>query len=1274
MGQESQEKRKKEKEDVAELLGKKKKKDKKSTKLGPMRSSIRSNLDKKPLPGIITSPTASSMRSSIESLPETDVTPTSSRRSSFKGTPDKRILRRREPSRDNHEPPVEDEAEIDRARSELEGEQARLTKEKKLVQQEIEALLAENERKLTRKTKEHRLNLEEVEREHERLIESKKKDMEAEIKLQAEKLDGEMHKRLKRRKKEIEEEFDDEIQSCIRKNDKRKAETIRENQQELTRLKSEYEEEQDKYQRMLSKARKDFKDQNALQEAQDEILRLEKHMETKAVEFKEELEQWESMKARSADKFERELSEKEDEIQELKSQLASNITQIDQEKQRNERQLKDLQEELTLEKEKADLLRQRHDKKVSSGTKEVEELEMELELAQKDLSRERMKTKTAVEDLERAQTEINQLKEKNQQEQRDLVQKLQAADAELLNERAKVEKYMEELKAAESTIQTHEREIAVLKQLETKLEAELDNSSDMDRVKSQLVRERAKVEGFKNELKANEAMLKEIQTELEAARVTIQSHEKEIGILKQKETIESEMEGKEKEIQVLKVDFEAARIAIQERDDEIKFFKQIEKDLDTTRSAVEDREKQVAILQQNEQSLRDELELLHRMQQEKANSVGTKQLLKDLEQLREELRTERKGKEEAQVNFYESKEQNLGITRTLEAVREEVRVERKAKAILELEQERLNSRLSAAEIATRKLELREQTLETELRQENDRLEQEISSKVILETKVQHLTRELNDSRERTTILERTHHEKVSTGSRQVNDLEMELESVQQRMMNERRTNERFQMEIQEMKNEINLSTRRIEQQQSTIDRLEQIKETQRTELLETKSSLQDTEFRLSSLQIQHDQYEQQVGKYKVQIETLESRLRTLTSQMEEETDSLRQSLRSVQEENEQLIRRVRDDSSSIAQEATIRDLEAKVRQFQQSKVTMEAESRLLESELSSLREIQATIVADRDAMTDRAKELKIQLNEMDSQFGQVRFEKESLESDTLRLQQEKEQLTQQLNLLNRQAVQVAAPVVPNELQDQVREIQLKLANAEGQIEHLSSELHSLRPNLKENQDPEQGKRIHQERHLISRAKEMLKAHKKQLKKQTAHLSQLKATWRKGLGNDSDPALRNEMRHALDVQVQSLNNNIKQVRETEKWIQNREVKVDEMETCSNVSDLEMLSEELESDASDVSSEISFVTAPTVPLHLIPTFRQPESIEQYWMMQGRKPQDRIYPIAPHHAGSLGIYQKQIKQWAHGRQKVQRAALQHASWLGQLCRELCTYDNNN
>lgn len=245
------------------------------------------------------------------------------------------------------------------------------------------------------------------------------------------------------------------------------------------------------------------------------------------------------------------------------------------------------------------------------------------------------------------------------------------------------------------------------------------------------------------------------------------------------------------------------------------------------------------------------------------------------------------------------------------------------------------------------------------------------------------------------------------------------------------------------------------------------------------------------------------------------------------------------------------------------------------------------------------------------------------------------------------------------------------------------------------------------------RQIQQEHQLLSKARAMLRTHKQDVKRQGSHVTHLKAQWRRDMSDyqtsggepnhDSYQVLQH-MRKSIDHQARMFNTSVAQIRATEKWIQRRQRKVRHLEKAADelennvpddeesisdsvLSTLEQLSEELEMDASEVSSESSVgdpvLLSPVAPrlsyeeplvhhLGFPSSFRhQPDSIENFWMMQARPPTDRIYPVLPHmRNSSVSIYQKQINQWAQGRQKVQRAALKHASWLGELCRELRSY----
>ncbi|ETW07459.1 hypothetical protein H310_01971 [Aphanomyces invadans] len=248
-------------------------------------------------------------------------------------------------------------------------------------------------------------------------------------------------------------------------------------------------------------------------------------------------------------------------------------------------------------------------------------------------------------------------------------------------------------------------------------------------------------------------------------------------------------------------------------------------------------------------------------------------------------------------------------------------------------------------------------------------------------------------------------------------------------------------------------------------------------------------------------------------------------------------------------------------------------------------------------------------------------------------------------------------------------------------------------------------------DDEDAKKWHErvvmERDMIDRALDLVARQKSDLRSRTQKMKSEKDAWRHEHTTGQSSVALKEMKRILDSNIASLNENVRQLHTTEQRLRARMDKVSHIDVmlrsrmldpdCLSLSDEESSAMEFEDIESVLSTDDSTISdalhqltddwlndvgtrlprVDTFPVGIPPLGRSLPSVdvrqgERFWSY--RAP---LFAAAPtltpgglrQHQCAL-IYEKQIAKWVHGRQRIQRAAIQHAKWLTSLCDEVHMY----
>ncbi|XP_050932121.1 myosin-10 isoform X4 [Lates calcarifer] len=914
--------------------------------------------------------------------------------------------------------------------SRLEEEEERgvqLTNEKKKMQQNIQDLEEQLEEEESAR---QRLLLEKV------TLETKVKSLETDLLNAVEQRD-----RLSKEKKQLEERLSEVTDQLTEEEEKTKSLNKLKNKQEAViadleeRLKREEQGrlEQEKWKRRMESESVEAQEQlsdlgmlaaelrGSLSQKEKEITILQGRLEEEGArraeaqralreamsqvsELKEEVENERGMRER-AEKQRRDLGE---ELEALRTELEDTLdtTAAQQElRSRREAELSELQrcveEETRRHEAQLSELRVKHSAAIDNLQEQLDNSKrarQSLEKAKAVLEEERQNLTSELKSLQASRTESERGRKRADSQLQELSARLTQADREREEREERMHKLQCEIESLSNNLSSSDSKSLRLSKEVSSLESQLHDAKELlqDETRQKMAlasRVRALEEeknGLMERLEEEEERAKELTRQ-------IQTHTQQLAeVRKQSEEVNTAVEAGE----------ETRR--------------KLQRELDSAIQRERQKEEEKERVERQRERLREEIEdMTLALQRERQNCTALEKRQKKFDQcLAEEKAVSARLAEErdrAEADSREKETRYLALSRALQEAQDQREELERANKQLRVEMEQLVNQQDDVGKNVHELERTRRSLETEvqnLRVQTQELEEELgeaeNSRLRLEVTLQALKaqfeREISTSEEKG-------EEKRRALSKQVRELEIQLEEERSQRSQSVSSKKQLEAELQEAEAQVETVTRGKEEAMKQLRRLQgQMKEILR-ELDETK--------------LTRDEVIAQSKDSEKKIQTLEAEVLQLT---EELAVSERQKRQAQQERDEIADEMVNSSSGKTALSEEKRRLEARVSQLEEELEEEQTNSELLAErqrktalqvetltvQLQGERTLAQKAEAAREQLERQNKELKTRLGEMEGAVrGKHRLSVAALEAKIESMEEQLEQERQERAIANK---------------------------------------------------------------------------------------------------------------------------------------------------------------------------------------------------------------------------------------------------------------------
>ncbi|XP_029959571.1 myosin-10 isoform X4 [Salarias fasciatus] len=911
----------------------------------------------------------------------------------------------------------------------LEEEEERtqqLSNEKKKMQQSIQDLEEQLEEE---ETSRQRLLLEKVS------LETKVKSQETDLMTAVEQRD-----RFAKEKKQLEERLAEVNDLLTEEEEKTKSLTKLKNKQEAMiadfedRLKREEQGrlEQEKWKRRMENDTVEAQEQlsdlsmlvtdlrNSVAQKEKEITSLQARLEEESArrseaqralreassqvsELKEEVDNERAMRER-AEKQRRDLGE---ELEALRTELEDTLdtTAAQQElRSRREAELNDMQRAVEEET-------RRHDSQLS-------ELRVKHSAAIDSLQEQLDNSKRACQNLEKAKSTLEVERESLTAE----VKSLQASRTESERGRKRVENQLQELSArlAQADREKEDREERIHK-LQTEIESMSSNLSSSDTKSLRLSKEVNSLESQLNDIK--EQLQDETRQKMMlSSRVRVLDEERN-GLMERQEEEEERNKELTRQIQTLTQQLSEIRKQSEEVNTAVEAGEEtrrkLQRELDSVVQKERQKEEEKERVERQRERLREEIEdMTLALQRERQNCTALEKRQKKFDQcLAEEKAVSARLAEErdrAEADSREKETRYLSLSRSLQEVQDQRDELERANKQLRLEMEQLVNQQDDVGRNVHELERTRRALETEaqgLRVQTQELEEELTeaenSRLRLEVTLQALKaqfeREVSNNEEKG-------EEKRRALSKQVKELEIQLEEERSQRSQATSSKKQLEAELQESEAQNEANARGKEEAMKQLRRLQgQMKELLR-ELEETKTSREDvfTHSRDSEKRIQT--LEAEVLQLSEELAVSEKQRRQLKQDIDRMEDEMVSSTAkaAMVEEKRRLEARVTQLEEELEEEQTNSELVTE----RQRKMALQVET--LTVQLQGERTLAQKADASREQLERQNKELKARLGELEGAVrGKLKLSVAALEAKIESMDEQLEQERQERAIANK---------------------------------------------------------------------------------------------------------------------------------------------------------------------------------------------------------------------------------------------------------------------
>uniref|UniRef100_A0A3B4ZDW6 Myosin-10-like n=1 Tax=Stegastes partitus TaxID=144197 RepID=A0A3B4ZDW6_9TELE len=913
--------------------------------------------------------------------------------------------------------------------SRLEEEEERgvqLTNEKKRMQQNIQDLEEQLEEEESAR---QRLLLEKV------TLETKAKSLETDLLTAVEQRD-----RLSKEKKLLEERLSEVTDQLTEEEEKTKSLNKLKNKQEAViadleeRLKREEQGrlEQEKWKRRMENESLEAQEQlsdlgmlsaelkGSLTQKEKEITTLQGRLEEEGArraeaqralrealsqvsELKEEVENERGMRER-AEKQRRDLGE---ELEALRTELEDTLdtTAAQQElRSRREAELSDLQrcveEETRRHEAQLSELRVKHSSAIDNLQEQLDNSKRSLEKAKLVLEEERQNLSSELKSLQAGRTDSERGRKRAESQLQELNARLVQAD----REREEREERLHKL------------------QVSTEIESLSGNLSSSDSKTLRLSKEVSSLEGQLHD--AKELLQDETRQKMALSSRVRALEEEKNGLMERLEEEEERAKELNRQIQTLTQQLAELRKQSEEVNTAVEVGEEtrrkLQRELDSATQRERQKEEEKERVERQRERLREEIEdMTLALQRERQNCTALEKRQKKFDQcLAEEKAVSARLAEErdrAEADSREKETRYLALSRALQEAQDQREELERSNKQLRAEMEQLVNQQDDVGKNVHELERTRRSLETEaqnLRVQTQELEEELSeaenSRLRLEVTLQALKaqfeREISSSEEKG-------EEKRRALSKQVRELEIQLEEERTQRSQAVSSRKQLEAELQESEAQVEATSRGKEEAVKQLRRLQgQMKEILR-ELDETKLS--------------RDEIIAQSKDSEKKIQTLEAEVLQLT---EELSVSERHKRQAQQERDEMADEMVNSSSGKNALCEEKRRLEARVSQLEeeleeeqsnsellaerQRKTTLQAET--LTVQLQGERTLAQKAEAAREQLERQNKELKTRLGELEGAVrGKHRLSVAALEAKIDSMEEQLEQERQERAIANK---------------------------------------------------------------------------------------------------------------------------------------------------------------------------------------------------------------------------------------------------------------------
>ncbi|XP_051261649.1 myosin-10 isoform X3 [Dicentrarchus labrax] len=917
--------------------------------------------------------------------------------------------------------------ELESRLEEEEDRSVQLTNEKKRMQQNIQDLEEQLEEEESAR---QRLLLEKV------TLETKVKSLETDLLNAVEQRD-----RFSKEKKQLEERLSEVTDQLTEEEEKTKSLNKLKNKQEAViadleeRLKREEQGrlEQEKWRRRMENESVEAQEQlsdlgmlaaelrGSLAQKEKEITTLQGRLEEEGArraeaqrglreamsqvsELKEEVENERGMRER-AEKQRRDLGE---ELEALRTELEDTLdtTAAQQElRSRREAELNDLQrcveEETRRHEAQLSELRVKHSAAIDNLQEQLDNSKrarQSLEKAKSVLEEERQNLTSELKSLQAGRTESERGRKRAEGQLQELSARLAQADREREEREERVHKLQCEIEAISSNLSSSDTKSLRLSKEVSSLESQLNDAKELlqDETRQKMAlgsRVRALEEeknGLMERLEEEEERAKELTRQ-------IQTHTQQLAELrKQSEEVNTAVEAGE----------ETRR--------------KLQRELDSAIQRERQKEEEKERVERQRERLREEIEdMTLALQRERQNCTALEKRQKKFDQcLAEEKAVSARLAEErdrAEADSREKETRYLALSRALQEAQDQREELERSNKQLRLEMEQLVNQQDDVGKNVHELERTRRNLETEaqnLRVQTQELEEELSeaenSRLRLEVTLQALKAQFE--REISTNEEKG-EEKRRALSKQVRELEIQLEEEKSQRSQSVSSKKQLEAELQEAEAQVENATRGKEEAVKQLRRLQgQMKEILR-ELDETK--------------LARDEVIAQSKDSEKKIQTLEAEVLQFT---EELSVSERQRRQAQQERDEVADEMVNSSAGKTALFEEKRRLEARVSQLEEELEEEQSNSELIAErqrktalqvetltvQLQGERTLAQKAEAAREQLERQNKELKTRLGEMEGAVrGKHRLSVAALEAKIESMEEQLEQERQERALANK---------------------------------------------------------------------------------------------------------------------------------------------------------------------------------------------------------------------------------------------------------------------